>query len=75
MYKFKDLKKLSKTEVEGKEFRLCVLGNVATQFFSTGIKGYLKAENINANVLDTDYNLVLTWFHCLKYLRRKNLVT
>lgn len=58
MYKFKDLKKIAKTEVEGKEFKLCVLGNVATQFFSTGIKGYLKAENINANVLDTDYNQI-----------------
>jgi len=58
MYSFKELKKLAKTDIDGKEYKVAVLGNVATQFFSLGIKGYLKAEGINASVLDTDYNQI-----------------
>ena len=58
MLTFKELKKIAKSEVEGKEYKVAVLGNVATQFFSLGIKGYLKSEGINANVLDTDYNQI-----------------
>lgn len=58
MLLFKELKKIAKSEIEGKEYRVAVLGNVATQFFSLGIKGYLKSEGINANVLDTDYNQI-----------------
>ena len=58
MLTFKELKKLAKSEVEGPEYKVAVLGNVATQFFSLGIKGYLKSEGINANVLDTDYNQI-----------------
>ena len=58
MLTFKELKKIAKTEVEGKEYKIAVLGNVATQFFSLGIRGYLKSEGINANVLDTDYNQI-----------------
>ena len=58
MLTFIELKKLAKSEVEGPECKVAVLGNVATQFFSLGIKGYLKSEGINANVLDTDYNQI-----------------
>lgn len=58
MYTFKELKKLAKSEVEGKEYKVAVLGNVATQFFSLGIKGNLKAEGINATVFDADYNQI-----------------
>lgn len=62
MYRFKELKKFAKQDFEGKtkgkEVRLCVLGNVATQLFSLGIEGYLKAEGIDAKVLDTDYNQI-----------------
>lgn len=58
MLTFRELKKLAKSEVEGPEYKVAVLGNVATQFFSLGIKGYLKSEGINANVLDTDYNQI-----------------
>ena len=58
MYKFKELRKSANLEVSGKEIKIAVLGNVATQFFSLGIKGYLRAEGINANVLDTDYNQI-----------------
>ena len=56
MYSFNELKKISKKDIEGTEYRLAVLGNVSTQFFSLGIKGYLKAEGINASVFDADYN-------------------
>ena len=58
MYTFRELKKIAKSEVEGKEYKVAVLGNVATQFFSLGIKGYLKAEGINAEVFDADYNQI-----------------
>lgn len=58
MLTFRELKKIAKTEIEGKEYKVAVLGNVATQFFSLGIKGYLKSEGINANVFDADYNQI-----------------
>ena len=58
MYTFNELKKAAKREIEGPEFKLAVLGNVATQFFSLGIKGYLKTEGINASVFDADYNQI-----------------
>lgn len=58
MYSFKELKKYSKSEVIGKEYKVAVLGNVSTQFISLGIKGYLKAEGINATVFDADYNQI-----------------
>ena len=58
MYTFNELKKIAKTEVEGNEYKVAVLGNVSTQFFSLGIKGYLKSQGINANVLDAEYNQI-----------------
>ena len=58
MYSFKELKKFSKKEIEGTEYKVAVLGNVSTQFVSLGIKGALKAEGINASVFDADYNQI-----------------
>jgi len=58
MYSFKELKKYSKKEIEGQEYRVAVLGNVATQFLSLGVKGALKAYGINASVYDADYNQI-----------------
>lgn len=58
MYTFKELKKASKTNVSGKEQKLAILGNCATQFFSTAIEGCAKMEGINLSVFDTDYNQI-----------------
>lgn len=58
MYTFKELKKASKLESAGKEIRLAVLGNCATQFFSVAVQGYGKLSGINLNVYDTDYNQI-----------------
>ncbi|MDO4189617.1 MAG: HAD-IIIC family phosphatase [Lachnospiraceae bacterium] len=58
MLSFSELKKTSKKNVEGKEYKVAVLSNVASQLFSLGIKGALKAEGINASVFDADYNQI-----------------
>lgn len=58
MYSFKELKKYSKKDIEGPEYKVAVLGNIATQFIALGIKGALKAEGINASVFDADYNQI-----------------
>ena len=58
MYTFKELKKASKIEINEKEIKIAVLGNCATQFFSTSIKGYGKLEGLNLNVFDADYNQI-----------------
>lgn len=58
MYSFKELKKYSKQNIEGAEYKVAVLGNASTQFISLGIKGALKAEGINASVYDAEYNQI-----------------
>lgn len=58
MYTFRELKKSAKLNVEGKEIKLAIMGNCATQMLATGIKGYAALEQINLNVLDTDYNQI-----------------
>ena len=58
MYKFQQLKKSSKKYIEGKEIRVAVLGNCATQFFSLALQGYAKNELINLSVYDADYNQI-----------------
>ena len=58
MYSYKELRKAKKQIVNGKEIRLAVLGNSATQFLSTSIEGYAKMEGINLNVYDADYNQI-----------------
>ncbi len=58
MYSFRELKKGAKLSVEGKEIKLAIMGNCATQMLATGIKGYAALEGLNLNVLDTDYNQI-----------------
>lgn len=58
MYSFRELKKMTKKSVDGKEIKLAVLGNCATQFFSAAIQGYAKLSSINLNVYDADYNQI-----------------
>lgn len=58
MLSFSELKKTAKKDIEGKEYRVAVLSNVASQLFSLGIKGALKSEGINASVFDADYNQI-----------------
>ena len=58
MYSFQKLKKASKSNVEGKEIKVAVLGNCATQFFSTAIQGYAKLSGLNVNIYDADYNQI-----------------
>lgn len=58
MYTFRELQKAQKVIVEGKEHRLAILGNCATQFFSAAITGYAKLSGLNLNVLDVGYNQI-----------------
>ena len=58
MQTFKSLKRASKSSVSGKEKRLAILGNCATQFFSVAIEGHAKLNNMNLCVYDTDYNQI-----------------
>ena len=58
MYTFKELKKAAKKEIDAKEIKLAVMGNCATQFFSTSVCGYAKLRGLNLKVLDTDYNQI-----------------
>ena len=44
--------------IEGKEIRLAVLGNCATQFLSEAVEGYGKIEGLNMCVYDADYNQI-----------------
>ena len=47
MHSFRELVKASEKEVEGTEYRVAVLGNCATQFFSRTIQGCAKLRGIN----------------------------
>lgn len=58
MYTFRELRKAKKNQVDGKKIKIAVLGNCATQFFSTAIEGNAKLEGINLNVYDADYNQI-----------------
>lgn len=58
MYSFRELVKASKKEVEGKEYRVAVLGNCATQYFSQTIQGCCRLRGINCRIYDTDYNQI-----------------
>lgn len=58
MYSFRELKKAKKLEIDGKEIKLVVIGNTATQFFSDAIEGYGKLEGLNLNLVDIDYNQI-----------------
>lgn len=58
MYSFKELRKASKLSVSGKEIRVAILGNCATQFFATSLLGCAKLSSLNISVFDADYNQV-----------------
>lgn len=58
MYSFRELQKAKKRQIEGKENRLAVLGNCATQFISDAIEGYARLSEMNLVVFDADYNQI-----------------
>ncbi|MCR5774377.1 MAG: HAD-IIIC family phosphatase [Lachnospiraceae bacterium] len=58
MYRFRELVKASKKETEGKEYRIAVLGNCATQFLSQCIQGYAHLMGSNLKVFDADYDQI-----------------
>lgn len=58
MYTFRELQKASRMDVEGKEVRIAVLGNCATQFFSSAVQGYARQSGLNALVYDADYDQI-----------------
>lgn len=58
MYIFQELKKAAKQVCDGKELKLAILGNNATQMLATAIKGYARKEMLNLSVYDTDYNQI-----------------
>lgn len=58
-YTFHDLKKAAKLELlDGNVIKLAILGNCATQFLATAVKGYGQLEGNNIDVLDADYNQI-----------------
>lgn len=58
MYSLKELKKAAKGSLEGREIRVAVLGNCATQFFSLAVQGYAKLRGLNVTLFDADYNQI-----------------
>ncbi len=58
MYTFKEVKKAAKNIVDGREIKLAILGNCATQFLATATLGYAKLEGLNLKVFDADYNQI-----------------
>ncbi len=60
MYTFRELQKASKKNISGREIKIAVLGNCATQFFSNAVQGYAKISGLNVNLFDTDYNQIDT---------------
>jgi len=61
MYSFHQLKKASRQNYcddRGKTTRLAILGNCATQFLATCIKGYANLEKIGIEIFDADYNQI-----------------
>ncbi len=60
MYTFHELKKATRNELDdgNKKMRIAILGNCATQFLATAIKGYANIERIGIEVFDADYNQI-----------------
>lgn len=56
MYTFRELQRARKLRVDGKEIKLAVLGNCATQFFSQAVEGLGRLSGLNLSVYDADYN-------------------
>ena len=59
MRSFKELKKLSKTSIEGNPtIRLSLVGDTATQFLATAIKGMGVERGYNIDLFEAEYNQV-----------------
>ena len=59
MYTFKELRKSSKKSIGGgTDLRVAILGNCATQFFATALRGCAALEKLSVNVFDADYNQI-----------------
>ncbi|MCR4896325.1 MAG: HAD-IIIC family phosphatase [Lachnospiraceae bacterium] len=58
MYSFRELQKAAKKEIEGKEMKLAVLGNSATQLLSASIQGYARLEGLNLSVFDAPFDQI-----------------
>lgn len=58
MYTFRELQKASRLDIDGKQIKVAVLGNCATQFFSSAIQGYARRSGLNALVYDADYDQI-----------------
>ncbi len=58
MYSFRELQKAAKKEIEGKEMKLAVLGNSATQFLSASLQGYARLEGLNLSVFDAPFDQI-----------------
>ena len=52
MYSFRELQKARSINIDGKETRLAVLGNCATQFFSEALEGFGKLTGLNLGADD-----------------------
>ena len=59
MLEFKQLKKLAKAAGENQEgLRIALLGDTATQFLATAIKGETISRGIAVNLFEAEYNQV-----------------
>lgn len=58
MHTFKELRKAARKEMMA-EYRLAIVGNVATQFLATAIKGESNLQEYPIEVFDADYNQIL----------------
>ena len=59
MYTFKDLKKILKTDLNNlPKVRVALLGDTATQFLATAIKGVGATKGFNIKLFEAEYNQV-----------------
>lgn len=58
MKTLKELKKWAKTEVQGTQYKIALLGDTATQFLATAIKGEAASRNQAVNLYEGEYSQV-----------------
>lgn len=58
MRTLKELKKLARNEVSGKKYKVALLGDTATQFLATAIRGEAVARNQAVELYEGEYNQV-----------------
>lgn len=60
VYSFNELKKAARKTAPDtiKKTRVAILGNCATQFLATAIRGYANLNNIGVEIFDADYNQI-----------------